>query len=418
MHIRNSLWNIAGGGIPGLAAIICLPLIFSLGGSDLFSLTSLLISLSIFFYVFDAGMARTMTFQIASAGSENHEIHNELIKNGLVVAILFGLILTIPVYVAAEFLAVRWLDVDLSIQPDVERAFQIASFGILPSVVSHVFRGALEGRFKFKNANICKLISGSTIFVAPLLLINAGNTEIVDLSFSIVLTRYIALLIYIVFSGPYSKSSNAKMSIGKSFQVWAYAKWAALSGFISTAFVYADRFFVAGYINASELSIYIGSQDILIRYLLVPWSISQALMPAFSASKREFSLLNNLYYQTQRKIGALSIILLPLVLLAAYFLLKGDFFSDELPDQAFKVVAIQLIGVFFCALSQLPLMTLYAMNKPKLVSSIFVVELLIYLVLAPLIFNEFGLLGASTVWTTRLVLEFFLLNYLSRRLRT
>jgi hypothetical protein len=59
---RDVVWSLLGGGIPALAGLIAIPLLVRLLSVDQFALVSLLLSLNLFFFVYDVGLTRTMHF--------------------------------------------------------------------------------------------------------------------------------------------------------------------------------------------------------------------------------------------------------------------------------------------------------------------------------------------------------------------
>lgn len=414
MLIKNTLWSVAGGGVSALAALVSIPVLIALLGYDLFAIVSLLISLTIFFFVFDLGMSRTMTFLVPNVAEGSLESEG-LIGSALMLSLLVGALVSLLVYFCSPYVTQHWLNIGSSFREPAVLAFQIAAWGILPTVASHVFKGVLEGRQEFKQANICKMFAGSTIFLAPLLVVTLGYHSLVGISAAIVLTRYLALFLYVLLTTGVNISALTKVNSAYVKDVWTYGKWAAVSGFISTMFVYGDRFVVAGYLAAEELSVYIASQDILIRYLLIPWSMAVVLMPVFATKSASDLDTVRLYRQQQRRITALSLAVLSLVLLTAIFLVQRvDLVT--LPTGTLSVVSIQTAGIFFCAAAQLPLIYLYAKGRPRQITFIYGVEMLAYVLIAPFVFRTFGLMGACVIWTGRLIVEFLLLRGFAERL--
>lgn len=417
MIARNTLWSIAGGGIPAIAAFVSIPLMISLLGYESFVVISLIVSLTIFFFVYDIGMSRTMTFLVPDMDHNGGLKDGGLIGSAFFISFLIGILTTSAIYFAAPYIAIYWINIGDGIRKEAVSAFQISAFGILPSIISHIFRGVLEGQSNFKHASICKIFSGASIFLAPLLVLASGSRGLVEISLAIVTTRYLALLFYIIFTTGLTITFLAGLHLKHISAIWQYAKWAALSGFVSTMFVYGDRFFVAGYLRPEELTVYIASQDILIRYLLIPWSMALVLMPILSAKSTATTVALELYKKQQRWILMISFPIL-LSLLLIIFLLVRVITSFNIPAIVLNVAFIQIVGIFFCSISQLPLIYLYAKGQPKLVAFIYVAEMLIYILLAPFIFSEFGLIGACLIWSGRLVLEYFLLqHYVNRQIR-
>lgn len=407
----------AGGGIPAIAALVSIPLMISLLGYESFVVISLIVSLTIFFFVYDFGMSRTMTFLVPDIDHKGGLKDSGLIGSAFLMSFLIGILTTSAIYFISPYIAVYWINIGDEMRKEAVSAFQISAFGILPAVISHVFRGVLEGQSNFRHANICKIFSGASIFLAPLLALSLNRESLVDISLAIVCTRYFSLLLYIIFTTGLTISFVPRLRLDHISAIWKYAKWAALSGFVSTIFVYGDRFFVAGYLKPEDLTLYIASQDILIRYLLIPWSMALVLMPIFSAKSTASSETLDLYQKQQRWILLISFAIL-LLLLLIVFLLVRVITSLNIPDIVLNVVFIQIVGIFFCSISQLPLIYLYAKGQPKLVAFIYISEMLIYVLVAPYIFSNFGLIGACLIWSGRLILEYFLLrHFVNRQIR-
>jgi len=412
---RHSLWSLAGGAIPALAALISIPLMISILGFDLFAIVSLIISITIFFYVYDLGMSRTMTYLISKTEPEDSTSNDDLIGSALISASILGLGLTVIMYVLVPYFAKYWMNINHQLLDEATSAFQISALGILPGVISNTFKGILEGESKFKEANICKMISGASIFIAPMIVLAFESKSLVVISTAIVFTRYLSLFIFSKYTLRLSTLKNVNVSFNQFRDIWKYGVWAAVSGLISTSFVYGDRFLVAGYLNAEELSAYIASQDIFIRYLLIPWSMAIVLMPVFSANNIAKNKILELYRTQQKRVTLISFVILLIALILVFFL--ASFFSNPaVPQNIVYVAAIQIVGIFFCALSQLPLIYLYGKGMPKLITCIYLVELVIYILIAPIVFSNFGLIGACLIWSGRLVIEYLLLRYFAERL--
>lgn len=415
MFSRHSLWSVAGGAVPALAAIIAIPILVGFLGFELFAIVSLIISLTIFFFVYDFGVGRAMTFFIPKSEHESVKSAAELVGSALFFSFILGTLATVLIYTLVPYVARHWINIRLEFVEQSVHGFQIAALGILPSLIANTCKGMLEGRAKFREANLCKMFSGATIFLSPLVLVAFGSKNLSYISAAIVASRYLALIMYSGFVICVFDLANVRLKLATLLDLYRYGVWAALSGFISTMFVYGDRFIVARYLNPQQLSIYVASQDILIRYLLIPWSMAVVMMPLFSAGKLSKIETCNLYHTQQKRMGklsfAVSMMVIFIVLAASPFLS-----SYGIPLASRNIIIVQVVGVFFCSISQLPLIYLYACGKPRLITMIYGVEALFYLLLAPLIFSHYGIKGACMVWSGRLILEYYLLRFFAERL--
>lgn len=409
MFSKDALWSIAGGGVPAVAALISIPWLISFLGYELFALTSLLISLTIFFYIYDFGIGRSMVFFTPKPDYAMSGKLDSLIGTALISALFLAFVSAGLLWFIAPFLVRDWLHVPVSFFDQAILAFQLAALTIIPSLLANVFKGILEGHSKFKEANLCKMFSGAGIFLAPLIVVVSGSYDLVIISIALLLSRVVALLLYVFLSLSLMQLSALRFRTETFHAIFKYSLWAGLSAFISTMFVYGDRFVVARYLDSEHLSLYIASQDILIRYLLIPWSMAMVLMPVFAAGSLSKSESRDMYRKQEKHVGYLSLLVTILVFFA---LLAVQPFMDEwgIPKVAIEIVMIQIVGIFFCAIAQLPLIYLYARGRPRLITMIYSAEALIYVLIAPAIFMQYGITGACLVWSGRLVLEYLLLK--------
>lgn len=407
---KNSIWSIAGSALPALTALASIPLLLLILDSRVFSVTSLLLSIALFFFVYDFGIGRTVTYfssTLLLAG--NTQELNNLLGQALLWSLIIGIFSLALVAGSTDLFVEKWLNAPPEYREETALAFKIAALGIPASMLAHLVRGVLEGRQDFRTANICKMFSGGSLFISPLTTLVLGHAEPVDLSSAITMSRYISFLFYVYMAGKFMTVTKAgfKPNLGSPFL--KYGIWTALAGFISSMFVYGDRFFVAGYLDSDSLSAYIASQDILIRYLLVPWAMATVLLPQLTRMADLGQSSTAIYFAHQARIHWMSFTFLMLVLTLVWWItpaINSDLFTDL--EQI--IVSVQAVGIYFCALAQLPLIYLYASGRPRLVATIFVFEAVLYVLLAPFVLEKYTAVGASIIWSVRLFVEYLLLN--------
>jgi len=77
--------------------------------------------------------------------------------------------------------------------------------------------------------------------------------------------------------------------------------------------------------------------------------------------------------------------------------------------QSSTALRILSIGVFVVALAQLPLVSLYGVNRPDLPAKFHLTELVIHIPLTIFLVRQFGITGAAMAWTIRVGLDLCLL---------
>ncbi|KKL60747.1 hypothetical protein LCGC14_2202250, partial [marine sediment metagenome] len=152
---KNSWWSLLGGVLPACAAVICLPVLALLHGTEIFSYVSLLCSIFLFLIVYDFGLSRSLHHFIPSLESEK-DIGNYL-KSSMVIGILFGLVAMATVYFLSEPFIRDWLKPSEKIIGELVFSFKVIAFGLIPSILISVYRGALEGKGEFRIANLAKM---------------------------------------------------------------------------------------------------------------------------------------------------------------------------------------------------------------------------------------------------------------------
>lgn len=403
----------AGGGLPALAAVVSIPILLTHLSYQRFAIVSLLISLTVFFYVYDFGIGRAMGC-LLPRGRQNNERTDEVVMAGLSLSVLLGTMAALLAYLGSPYLVRQWMQLNPVLVVPTEHAFQLVSIGILPSIVATTLRGSLEGASEFTRASIGKAFSGMAIPLAPAVLVMAGTQNIEAMGQAILLTRILAVVLFAVLLWQTMKL-HAELPNSRIFnEIASYSGWAALAGFISTMFVYGDRLVVSRYLDAESLAVYISVQDVLIRFLLIPWAMAIVLMPTFAANKTAVDTSIIIYERQHKRIRNLALAVSLLIVISVVWLISSPYASD-LSEHLFDVVVIQTVGVFFCAMAQLPLIYLYAKGRPKTLAFIFVAEGVVYLLIAPLLFKAYGLLGACFVWTGRLITEYMLLHHFTKR---
>lgn len=410
----NTIWSIAGGGIPAIVALGSIPALIKLLGIDLFALVSLVLSLNLFFFVYDFGLTRSMHFFSPKSEYQLQDKFGQLLGSSILLALLIASAVTLIIVLISPLFSNGWLKLTDEKAHEVTLAFQFAALGIIPALISNVLKGFFEGKMQFKTANMAKMFSGFSLFFTPVV-VAMFTSSLVIISISIMLTRYMSLLLYGYFLHRLVNVRSIRLSKHILNKVVVYAFWAAISGFFATLFIYGDRFIVSGYINASELSVYIASQDVLIRYLLIPWSIAIVLAPYFSDDNNKLKQVKIVYLKALKNSVFLTMVFVIFTVILVVFVLPRWIDTNLIPFTQ-QLNFILITGIVFAALSQLPLIFLYAQGKAKLLTFIFIFEGIGYLILAPIIFEIFGVIGAAYVWSARLLIEFTLLNYFSQRL--
>lgn len=164
------LFSLAGFGFPLLVAIVTIPWLIHALGVENFGVLTLAWVLVGFAGVFDFGLGKSLTSEVAKRISVQQE--SALWR---IFSFVLRVVLLISVVVFVLFkLATPWIVSLLSWQEASASAEQLQAIDSLlyaiPAVIlTAVFVGLLEGDGAIKRINLIRLISSSFVFIAPML---------------------------------------------------------------------------------------------------------------------------------------------------------------------------------------------------------------------------------------------------------
>lgn len=407
------LWNLLGGAVPALVALISVSLLVILLNSEAFVSVSLMLSVCLFLQVYDFGFSRTLHYFKTHYSDESAA--KNFLDSAVWLSFAVGIIVTLLLWYTMPVFVEDWLLVGKTASEQMSRAFQVTALAVLPSVMMHVYKGYMEAEGAFKAVNISKIISIVSLFAGTVIAVLFTESMIL-IAITLVLSRYLSLWGYMwLASKPFPRLLTLQASdwaVAKP--LLSYTAWAGFVGLVSSGFIYGDRFFVTGFINATDYSIYVVSQDYLSRFLLLPWSLAMVLIPVINSTLKSRSEKLDRLRNAYRQISWLSALFAVFALVAVFWLLPL-LINQSLIEQAQVITSIILVGVLFGAFAQIPLIGLFTIGKAKLLCGIFAVELLIYFSFAPWILTHWEGVGAATIWTARLILEAILLNYFFKK---
>lgn len=254
---RNTIWNLAGAGVPLIFASFCIPFVIGRIGVERFGVLTIVWVLIGYFSLFDFGLGRALTQRISSAlaRDERQEIP-DIAFNGIVFTLLTGLVGGLVLAVLAYPLAYHWLNISASLQADACNSFLWSTFGILLTTVSNGFRGVLEAYEDFRNANILKIALGIANFVTPALSVILFGNDVATMVIILVLFR---LLVTVFYCLQVEKNvrvgwQQRKFSVHTIKDMLSFGAWMTVSNVISPIMVNFDRFFISNILGGAMVA--------------------------------------------------------------------------------------------------------------------------------------------------------------------
>jgi O-antigen/teichoic acid export membrane protein len=426
---RNTLWNLAGSGLPLIAAAGLIPFTLHRLGNEAFGVLTLIWALIGYFSLFDMGVGRALTYELSKLRAANEGTNNAnagdlgqqaidislTLKAGLLITLAAGAFGAVLMLMFAPSLASSWLKISPVLQQDAMYAFQIAALGIIPTTLTSGLRGALEGMERFAGSNINKLILGFCMFALPALSVVLNGNKLWCIALYLVAARVVVAILAVLQLKEYLFKTTAMFSKAIFIDIKArvkpllnYGIWMTVSGVVSPLMVTGDRFFVSAAVGATILPLYAIPQEGLQRLLIIPAALCGALMPQFSALTLTAS--KGLYLKTYKRVA---LVMFGLCILAAIFIypflclwISFDFAEKSLP-----IALVLCLGICLNAIAFVPYTFLHANGKTKATALFHLFELVFYAATLWFLVNQFGLIGAAWAWVLRVVLDLILLHH-------
>jgi O-antigen/teichoic acid export membrane protein len=161
---RNTIYNIAGGLVPAVAAILFIPYLLDQLGNEKFGILTIIWALIGYVNLFDLGVSRSLTYEMSRL---NRCCRNEIsstIVAGLVIATGTGAVGASLILVVGPSFITHWLSIDAVVENDVYCSFLNIAIAVIPVALNTAIRGALEGLNRFGAANLNRSIVGVLMF--------------------------------------------------------------------------------------------------------------------------------------------------------------------------------------------------------------------------------------------------------------
>lgn len=411
---RNTIWNLAGSGIPVIAAVAFIPYILRHLGAEAFGVLTLVWALIGYFSLFDMGVGRALTYELSKLRAANDDqAISVTLKAGLLLTLAAGLLGALVMLILAPALATQWLKISPDLQHDTQLAFQIAALGVISTTITSGLRGALEGLERFDSSNINKIILGFCVFALPAISIWLHGNKLSTMTLYLVLVR-----VAVVLFAAYQLRRYLMMPLVSGLTqhikpLLNYGVWITVTGIIGPLMVYGDRFFVSAAVGAALLPLYAIPQEGLQRLLMLPSALCGALLPKLAAMPMHEA--HQVYNNNYKRITLAMFGICVLAALLAYPTLAW-WLSVDFARKAMPIVLVLCVGIWLNATALVPITLLLAKGNPRTIALFHLFEFLVYALALWWLAKQFGLIGAAWAWVGRVALDLVLLHLAAKKL--
>jgi O-antigen/teichoic acid export membrane protein len=408
---RNTILNFGGLSLPLLVGVAVMPIITSNLGPARFGLLGLTLALLEYSGLFDLGLGRATTKHVA----EKLAIGDDEISHLVVVSVLsqlaFGAAGGIAFALAAPLLANYVFDIPPEMTAEAIAVFRVLGALIPATLLLVTLRGVLEAAHRFDLSNAIRIPSSLASFLIPAIASSKGYT------LPAIMTMF--LVGRIVFCAASAVAVHRafpkfKWSLPDDWSMLrpllAFGGWMSVSNVVSPMLVYLDRFMLGALAGLAAVGYYTAPFDGVVRMLIVPASLVNALFPSVSGmhATGDTAGIKRVFAKAVRNM-TLVLSVPALVLLFFGPMLLRYWLGDAYAEQGGTAVRVLAFGVLMNSLAHIPSSFIVAMSRPDINAKFHMLELAAHLPIAWLLINQFGVTGAAIAWTIRVTFDAALL---------
>ena len=415
--IRDSLINLAGQGLPLIAAIVAFPLLVNGLGPDRFGVLALAWVLVGYASLFDFGLGRALTQLVAQRfGSGQGSDVPALAWTGLAAMSVAGIVVAAVLAAAAPWLVTTGLKIPAALQAESLEALRILCLSVPFVTCSAGLRGLLEARQRFGLVNIVRAVLGILTFLGPAAVLPHSNHlgAIMWLLLAVRVAAWVASLALCLRDVPGLRSGfSVRRDLVAS--LLSAGGWITVSNVVGPVIIYLDRFLIGALLSAAAVAYYVTPYEVITKLLIFPAAFSAVLFPEFAASARGAGPAASLYSSALKYT---LVFLFPVVLIVLAFAPEALawWLGHEFSQHGSTVARVLAIGVLLNSLAQVPFTLAQAVGRADWVARLHLVELAIYIPVLYAAIAAAGIVGAAVAWSGRVAIDLVVLAAMARRL--
>jgi O-antigen/teichoic acid export membrane protein len=412
---RHTLLNLLGLGAPLLLALFTIPALMHGLGAERFGLLTLVWAVTSYFGLFDLGLGRALTQQLAILLDRGeHERIGPLSASALLLMAALGV-------VAGTLMALLapW-GVDL-IKALPDRREAIAACWVMGAAVPFIvvtagLRGMLEACHAFEALNLVRLPMGAWTFVGPWLVLQWKGPDLLLITEALALGRVVGFVAHAWLAWRALPQLAGRLSWEAKWlrPLLVSGGWLTLSNIVSPFMGYVDRFVIGATVSAAAVAYYATPQEIVTKLWIIPGALTAVLFPAFAAqAARKDAQAWALY---DRAVWILFAVLLPIcsVLGVGAEPILRLWIGRELAAHSAPILQVFSLGILINCLAHVPLTWLHGAGRFRAPALLHCAELPLFLLALWLFTSHWGLIGAAMAWLLRMAADAAALFWLCR----
>jgi O-antigen/teichoic acid export membrane protein len=381
-------------------------------GSARYGLLTIVWMLQGYFGFFDFGLSRATANQVAKLGDATDKERESVFWTALMLNALFGLVGAVVLYILGETLMLRFFKMDAELKNEVMMVMPWIAASVPVTTISGALTGCLEGRERFGVLNGVQVFNTFLFQTLPLAASFAlGNKLNYMIPATIIAgsTAIVLLFITNIFQFPLRLRGRPSLKLGRS--LFGYGAWVTLTNLASPLLESSDRFLIGSLLGTKAVAYYNVPYTLAIRLRIIPGVVARTIFPRMSALQQTDSA--RFFVQTAQ---ALSAFMTPCVVFGLFVLepFMSVWVNPDFAVASAPIGRIIMLGVWINSLAFIPSTYLQAVGRPNVIAIFHVAELLPFLGILYAFTHYYGLTGAATAWSLRVLIDGVLLFWAAK----
>lgn len=414
---KNSYLNLVGLAVPLIIGVALVPVTMRGLGIARFGLLSLALTVLEYSTLFALGLGPATAKYVAQAIARNDESKSDVIVMSMVGHTIMGVVGGALVIALAPML-VSVIAVPAHLRDEAVSVFRLIGVMVPVTLLLMSLFGALEGASRFGLVNLLRVPISAMSFIIPAVAVTRGIGLTAILAALVILRLIVCLVLVPIVSANISGHRWRWPRDWGSFRLLlSFGAWLSISNIVSPTLIYADRFLLSALRGITAVGLYSAPFDAVMRLLMIPGSLARAMFPTVSAlhGTSEHARLGPLFRKAVMMV--LLTMSVPIALVAAFApQLLHLWLGQQVADAAGTATRILAIGLLFNAVALVPSSFLSACGRPDISAKFHMLELVIHLPLAWWLVSSYGITGAASAWSIRVIFDAVLLFGASRQL--
>ena len=406
MLIRNTLYNLGGLGLPLVVAVGSMPVLIHSLGDARFGVLTLIWAVVSYFGLFDLGLGRALTQQLAVLFAEQRESDiPATVSTSLWILGLLGIVAGGLMWIFADWGVAR-ISYHGNLK-EIQDSIRIMAFAMPFIVLTSGFRGILEAKLAFGIINAIRLPMGIFTFIGPLIVVLWVRNDLAAITLVLTFGRAVACVVHGYFCTRCVDMRGDYVTLNLSIvkDLLKSGGWMTISNIVSPLMGYFDRFIIGLTISAAAVAYYVTPFEIVSKLWVIPGALTAVIFPKFASyviGDDEFSKV-----LFRKALTILFLVLFPATLVTAFFAkeILQIWIGADFSQNSYILLQIFSFGILINCLSHIPFTFLQGVGKARITAIIHMIEFPLYVLILWGATVRWGLFGAAFAWLLRILID-------------